>query len=189
MKERLLFPLQGTTLEFINESSDEDESEKKHGPKHGSPSNREFAMRQHPWNEKHHVDVEKNEQHGRDVPYSFNRKEAKDHGEGGVIVGAALAGRVLVIDDVISAGTSVRESISIIQQAGAETAGIAIALDRQERGIGELSASQEVNKEYGIPCTAIAGLDDLIRYLEMKSIEDIDLDAIQTYRSRYGTQT
>jgi orotate phosphoribosyltransferase len=121
--------------------------------------------------------------------YAFNRKEAKDHGEGGTIVGAPLSGKVLVIDDVISAGTSVRESISIIQSAGAVTAGIAIALDRQERGTGELSAAQEVNREYGIPCTAIAGLDDLIRYLEMKSIENIDLDAIQSYRSRYGTQT
>jgi orotate phosphoribosyltransferase len=127
-----------------------------------------------------------NEYQGRNVPYAFNRKEAKDHGEGGTIVGAPLAGKVLVIDDVISAGTSVRESISIIQSAGAETAGIAIALDRQERGAGELSAAQEVNREYGIPCTSIAGLDDLIRYLEMNSIENIDLIAIQNYRERYG---
>ena len=124
---------------------------------------------------------------GRNVPYAFNRKEVKDHGEGGTIVGAPLAGRVLVIDDVISAGTSVRESISLIQDAGAVAAGIAIALDRQERGTGELSAAQEVNREYGIPCTSIAGLDDLIRYLEMNSIENIDLEAIQKYRARYGT--
>ena len=129
-----------------------------------------------------------NEYQGRNVPYAFNRKEPKDHGEGGTIVGAPLSGKVLVVDDVISAGTSVRESISIIQQAGAETAGIAIALDRQERGTGELSAAQEVNREYGIPCTAIAGLDDLVRYLEMKSMNNIDLDAIQSYRERYGTQ-
>jgi orotate phosphoribosyltransferase len=129
-----------------------------------------------------------NEYQGRNVPYAFNRKEAKDHGEGGTIVGAPLAGKVLVIDDVISAGTSVRESISIIQAAGAKTAGIAIALDRQERGTGELSAAQQVYNEYGIPCTSIAGLDDLIRYLESKSIENINLNAIQKYRETYGTQ-
>ncbi|MBT8048418.1 MAG: orotate phosphoribosyltransferase [Xanthomonadales bacterium] len=130
-----------------------------------------------------------NEHHGFNVPYAFNRKEAKDHGEGGMLVGASLTGRVLIIDDVISAGTSVRESISIISAAGAETAGIAIALDRQERGSGELSAAQEVHSEYGIPCIAIAGLDDLIRFLESASIENIDLNAIQHYRNRYGTQT
>jgi len=126
--------------------------------------------------------------HGRNVPYAFNRKETKDHGEGGMIVGAALAGRVLIIDDVISAGTSVRESIAIIRAAGAETAGIAIALDRQERGSGELSAAQEVKSEYGIPCTAIAGLNDLIRYLELAAGDDIDINAIENYRKRYGTQ-
>ena len=125
---------------------------------------------------------------GRNIPYAFNRKEAKYHGEGGTIVGAPLAGKVLVIDDVISAGTSVRESISIIDSANATTAGIAIALDRQERGSGELSAAQQVQKEYGIPCIAIAGLDDLIAYLESKSIENLDLNAIEQYRERYGTQ-
>jgi orotate phosphoribosyltransferase len=128
-----------------------------------------------------------NEYHQRNVPYAFNRKEAKDHGEGGTIVGAPLCGKVLVIDDVISAGTSVRESISIIRSAGAETAGVVIALDRQERGSGELSAVQQVESEYGIPCTSIAGLDDLIRYLESKPIENMDLKAIQQYRERYGT--
>jgi orotate phosphoribosyltransferase len=125
--------------------------------------------------------------HGRNVPYAYNRKEAKDHGEGGTIVGAPLAGKVLIIDDVISAGTSVRESIGIIGAAGAEAAGIAIALDRQERGTGELSAAQEVKIEYGIPCTAIAGLDDLIKYLGSLASEKIDLNAIQHYRKRYGT--
>jgi orotate phosphoribosyltransferase len=125
--------------------------------------------------------------HGRNVPYAFNRKEAKDHGEGGTLVGATLRGKVLVIDDVISAGTSVRESISIIEAAGARTAGIAIALDRQERGSGELSAAQQVQSEYGIPCASIAGLDDLIRFLESNSIENMDLTAIQQYRRRYGT--
>jgi orotate phosphoribosyltransferase len=129
-----------------------------------------------------------NTYHGRNVPYAFNRKEDKDHGEGGAIVGAPLAGRVLVIDDVISAGTSVRESIGIIHAAGASTAGIAIALDRQERGRGNLSAAQEIQKEFGMPCTAIAGLDDLIRYLESAAVEGIDLNAIQQYRERYGTQ-
>jgi orotate phosphoribosyltransferase len=102
-------------------------------------------------------------------------------------VGAPLRGKVLVIDDVISAGTSVRESISIIKEAQAVTAGIAIALDRQERGTGELSAAQQVQSEYGIPCASIAGLDDLIRFLESKSIENIDLNAIQHYREKYGT--
>jgi len=130
-----------------------------------------------------------NELYGRNVSYAYSRKEAKDHGEGGTIVGAPLSGKVLVIDDVISAGTSVRESISIIQAAGATTAGIAIALDRQERGTGELSAAQQVNNEYGIPCTSIAGLDDLIQYLESKSIENMDLNAIVQYRETYGTQT
>lgn len=128
------------------------------------------------------------DRHGRSVPYAFNRKEAKDHGEGGMIVGAPLAGRVLVIDDVISAGTSVRESIAIIDAAGASTAGIAIALDRQERGSGERSAAQEVQHEYGVPCISIAGLDDLVGYLEQRSIEDLDLEAIKQYRKRYGTQ-
>ena len=126
--------------------------------------------------------------HGLNIPYAFNLKEAKDHGEGGMVVGAALKGRVLVIDDVISAGTSMRESIGIITAAGAKTAGITIALDRQERGSGKLSAAQEVQAEYGVPCISIAGLDDLIRYLESNDETGIDIDAIQTYRDRYGIQ-
>ena len=125
--------------------------------------------------------------HGRNLPYAYNRKEAKDHGEGGVMVGAPLAGRVLVIDDVISAGTAMRESLGIIGESGAQAAGIAIALDRQERGTGTRSAAQEVEAEYGIPCISIAGLDDLIGYLESKAAEGIDLNAIQQYRERYGT--
>jgi orotate phosphoribosyltransferase len=127
--------------------------------------------------------------HGRNVPYAYNRKEAKDHGEGGVIVGAPLAGRVLVVDDVISAGTSVRESIGIIRSAGAEPAGVAIALDRQERGSGELSAAQEVESEYGLPCCSIAGLDDLVSYLESSSVQGFDINAIESYRERYGIKT
>ena len=128
-----------------------------------------------------------NNTHGRNVPYAFNRKETKDHGEGGMIVGAPLAGRVLIIDDVISAGTSVRESIGIIACAGARPAGIAIALGRQERGRGELSAAQEVKQEFGIPCTASAGLDDLIHFLDKPGNDEIDLTAIQQYREDYGT--
>lgn len=126
--------------------------------------------------------------HGRNVAFAFNRKEAKDHGEGGSIVGAPLAGRVLIVDDVISAGTSARESVGIIRATGATAAGLAIALDRQERGSGELSAAQEVNKEYGIPCISIAGLDDLIRYLEARGEQHVDIGAIQAYRERYGTR-
>jgi orotate phosphoribosyltransferase len=126
--------------------------------------------------------------HRRNVPFAFNRKEAKDHGEGGSIVGAPLAGRVMIIDDVISAGTSVRESINTIRSAGAEPAGIAIALDRQERGSGSHSAAQEVNTEFGIPCISIAGLDDLIRHLAAQPQEKVDVQAIEHYRERYGSQ-
>ena len=126
--------------------------------------------------------------HGRNVPYAYNRKEAKDHGEGGSIVGARLQGRVLVVDDVISAGTSVRESIDILRAAGASLAGVAIALDRQERGSGDRSAAQEVQQEYGVPCIAIAGLDDLIHYLASAAVEGIDITAMEQYRNRYGTQ-
>jgi len=126
--------------------------------------------------------------HDRNVAFAFNRKEVKDHGEGGSIVGAALSGRVLIIDDVISAGTSVRESVGIIRSAGAQPAGIAIALDRQERGSGSRSAAQEVNAEYGIPCIAIAGLDDLIDHLADRPGVEVDMEAIQEYRKHYGSQ-
>jgi orotate phosphoribosyltransferase len=125
--------------------------------------------------------------HARNVRFAFNRKETKDHGEGGRIVGAPLAGRVLIIDDVISAGTSVRESVDIIRAAGAEPAGIAIALDRQERGAGERSAAQEIKQEFGIPCVAIAGLDDLIRHLGARPGAEVDVEAIEDYRKRYGS--
>ena len=122
----------------------------------------------------------------RNVPFAYNRKETKDHGEGGIVVGAPLRGRVLIIDDVISAGTSVRESIEMIRLAGAEPAGIAIALDRQERGQGELSASQEVQSEFGIPAVAIATLADLLDFLQKEQPGDIDIEAIKRYRSEYG---
>ena len=106
-----------------------------------------------------------NASHQRNIPFAYNRKEAKDHGEGGALVGAELKGNVLITDDVISAGTSVRESIEWIRQAHANPCGVAIALDRQERGQGEKSAAQEVTDEFGIPVIAIAGLDDLIEFL------------------------
>jgi len=125
-------------------------------------------------------------EHSRNVAFAYNRKEAKDHGEGGVIIGAPLQGRVLIIDDVISAGTSVRESIVMIRAAGAEPAGIAIALDRQERGRGERSAVQEVHSEFGIPCVSIATLADLLDYLQAKALGNIDIDAIRRYRDEYG---
>ena len=127
-----------------------------------------------------------NTSHRQNIPFAYNRKEAKDHGEGGSLVGADLKGNVLITDDVISAGTSVRESIEWIQQAGANPCGVAIALDRQERGNGEKSAAQEVTDEFGIPVIAIAGLDDLIEFLESQSVTDIDIEAIRRYRNTYG---
>lgn len=126
--------------------------------------------------------------HGRDVPYAFNRKEAKAHGEGGSIVGAPLQGRVLIIDDVITAGTAVRESMDIIRAAGASPAGVVIALDRQERGTGELSAIQEVEKEYGIPVTSIASLASLLEYLGDRPEQAQYLEAMKAYRARYGVE-
>ena len=123
---------------------------------------------------------------GRDVPFSYNRKEAKDHGEGGVIVGAPLKGRVLIIDDVISAGTSVRESVSIIRASGAEPRAVAIALDRMERGQGDLSAVQEVERTYGIPVVRVATLEDLITYLQSERSAQPHLSAVLAYRQRYG---
>ncbi len=125
---------------------------------------------------------------GRNVPYCFNRKEAKDHGEGGITVGAKLQGRVLIIDDVISAGTSVRESIDLIRAAGATPCGVVIALDRMERGQGELSAVQEVQRDYGIPVVSIAALDDLLGYLQGQSDLVQNLHAVQAYRDCYGVK-
>lgn len=123
---------------------------------------------------------------GRNVPYCFNRKEAKDHGEGGSTVGAKLHGRVLIIDDVISAGTSVRESIDLIRAAGATPCGVVIALDRMERGQGDLSAVQEVQRSYDIPVIAIATLDDLLNYLQNQPNMAQNLQAVRSYRERYG---
>jgi len=125
---------------------------------------------------------------GRNAPYCYNRKEAKDHGEGGMTIGAKLQGQVLIIDDVISAGTSVRESIGLIRAAGAEPCGVVIALDRMERGQGELSAVQEVQSNYGIPVISIATLDDLLGYLQDEAEMVQNLLATQTYRDKYGVK-
>jgi orotate phosphoribosyltransferase len=125
---------------------------------------------------------------GRNVPYSFNRKEAKDHGEGGTTVGAPLSGRVLIVDDVISAGTSVRESVELIRSVGAAPSAVVIALDRMERGQGEFSAAQEVEQSYGIPVVAIAALDDLLAYLRDRPEMVQNLEAVQSYRDCYGVK-
>lgn len=127
---------------------------------------------------------------GRNVPFAFNRKEAKDHGEGGLIVGAPLAGRVLIVDDVISAGTSVRESVTMIRDAGAIPAAVVISLDRQEKGLKELSAAQEVSEQHGIPVVPVATLADIVAWLTEKNAangsEDDKLAKIAAYRAQYG---
>jgi len=123
---------------------------------------------------------------GRNVRYSFNRKEEKDHGEGGSVIGAPLAGKVLIVDDVISAGTSVRESVNLIRASGAVLCGVAIALDRMERGSGNMSAVQEVGESYNVPVISIATLDDLVRYLESDPRHAQDLVAVGRYRKLYG---
>jgi orotate phosphoribosyltransferase len=131
------------------------------------------------------------EQHGRNVPYAFNRKEAKDHGEGGNIIGAPLRGRVLVIDDVVTAGTAVRESLALIREQGAQPAGVVFALDRQERGQGDLSATQEIEREHGIRTVSVVTLADLIEALSrpaggLAAISDDQLTLLKAYRQRYG---
>lgn len=125
-------------------------------------------------------------QQGRNLPYAYNRKEAKDHGEGGTLVGAPLHGRVLIVDDVISAGTSVRESVEMIRSAGATPCGVVIALDRMERGSGELSAVQEVERDYGIPVIAVATLDDLLAFLAGRAELGTNAAAVTAYRKEYG---
>jgi len=124
--------------------------------------------------------------HGIDKPYAFNRKEAKDHGEGGLIVGAELDGNVLIVDDVITAGTAIREAVDIIKAEGANTSAVLIALDRQEKGMSELSAIQEVNRDYGIDVFSIITMADLIEYLEGDASFGGYLDAMREYRSEYG---
>ncbi|SHM23727.1 orotate phosphoribosyltransferase [Vreelandella subglaciescola] len=126
--------------------------------------------------------------HDRDMPYAFNRKEAKTHGEGGSIVGAPLAGGIFIIDDVITAGTAVREVMDIIEQHKAHAAGVIIALDRQERGQGEKSAIQEVQDSYGMPVVSIVTLDQVLAYLEEHAGPEMQphAEAIRAYRARYG---
>ncbi|MDP5292852.1 orotate phosphoribosyltransferase [Oceanimonas sp. CHS3-5] len=126
------------------------------------------------------------EVHDQDVPYCFNRKEAKDHGEGGNLVGSPLAGRIMLVDDVITAGTAIRESMDIIQANGAELAGVLIALDRQEKGKGELSAIQEVERDYNAQVTAIITLGDLIEYLSEQPDMAEHLERVRAYREQYG---
>ena len=125
-------------------------------------------------------------EHGRDLPWAFNRKEAKDHGEGGNIVGAPLQGRVLIVDDVITAGTAIRESVDIIRVAGAEPVAVAIALDREERGRGERSAIQEVEAEFGLQVIRAARLTDLIAMLDAEGSDPERLAALRAYRDEYG---
>jgi orotate phosphoribosyltransferase len=132
-------------------------------------------------------------EHGRSVPYAFNRKEAKDHGEGGLVVGAPLNGRVLIVDDVITAGTAVRESLEIIRGAGAQAAGVVLALDRQERGRGASSAVQELEQQQGLQCVSIVTLTDLIEALSRPSagparISAEQLAALRAYQQRYGAK-
>lgn len=131
------------------------------------------------------------EHHGRNVPFSFNRKEAKDHGEGGKLVGAPLRGRVVIVDDVITAGTAIRESLDIIRGAGAEPVAVALALDRQERGQGARSAVQELEAEYGLRCVSVVTLAALIEALSGSArgparISEDQLTALKAYRERYG---
>ncbi|MDX1369706.1 orotate phosphoribosyltransferase [Pseudomonas sp.] len=126
------------------------------------------------------------EHHQRDVPWCFNRKEAKDHGEGGSLVGAPLAGKVLIVDDVITAGTAIREVMQIIQAQGAQAAGVLIALNRQERGQGELSAIQEVERDFGMPVVSIVSLELVLEYLADDAELKQYLPAVQAYRAEYG---
>ncbi|WP_394153134.1 orotate phosphoribosyltransferase [Vibrio maritimus] len=125
--------------------------------------------------------------HDIDTPYCFNRKEAKDHGEGGNLVGSALEGRIMLVDDVITAGTAIRESMEIIKANGADLAGVLVAIDRQEKGKGELSAIQEVERDFGCAVISIVSLTDLITYLEEKGGGNAEhLEAVKAYRASYG---
>jgi len=127
--------------------------------------------------------------YGRDVPVAFNRKEAKTHGEGGTLIGAPLAGRVLIVDDVITAGTAIRESVAIIEAGGATPAGVLIALDRQERGQGELSAALEVEREFSVPVIAIARLHELLAFAEERAELRAVRAALEAYRLEYGVSS
>ncbi len=124
--------------------------------------------------------------HDIDTPYCFNRKEAKDHGEGGNLVGSALEGRIMLVDDVITAGTAIRESMEIIQANGADLAGVLVAIDRQEKGKGGLSAIQEVERDFGCAIISIVSLTDLVTFLEEKGTDKEHLEAVKAYRAEYG---
>ena len=124
--------------------------------------------------------------HDVDTPYCFNRKEAKDHGEGGNLVGSALEGRIMLVDDVITAGTAIRESMEIIQANGADLAGVLVAIDRQEKGKGDLSAIQEVERDFGCAIISIVSLTDLVTFLEEKGTAPEHLEAVKAYRAEYG---
>ncbi len=124
--------------------------------------------------------------HDVDTPYCFNRKEAKDHGEGGNLVGSKLEGRVMLVDDVITAGTAIRESMELIQANNADLAGVLVAIDRQEKGKGELSAIQEVERDFGCAVISIVSLTDLITYLEQQGGNAEHLEAVKAYRAQYG---
>ncbi|UFN69774.1 orotate phosphoribosyltransferase [Vibrio alginolyticus] len=124
--------------------------------------------------------------HDVDTPYCFNRKEAKDHGEGGNLVGFALEGRIMLVDDVITAGTAIRESMEIIKANGADLAGVLVAIDRQEKGKGELSAIQEVERDFGCAIISIVSLTDLVTFLEEKGTDKEHLEAVKAYRAEYG---
>jgi orotate phosphoribosyltransferase len=126
------------------------------------------------------------EHHGIDAPYCFNRKEAKVHGEGGTMVGAPLEGKVLIIDDVITAGTAIREVMSIVEQVGADAAGVVVGLDRKERGKSDQSAIQEVQQQFNIPVMSIIDIDDILQYLEAKSDHSYLIAEIGKYRRQYG---
>lgn len=126
------------------------------------------------------------EHHDRDLPWCFNRKEAKAHGEGGSLVGSPLAGNVLIIDDVITAGTAIREVMQIIKDQGATAAGVLIALNRQERGNGELSAIQEVERDFGIPVVSIVSLNQVLEFLADDAQLKQHLPAVEAYRAQYG---
>ncbi|ANP75017.1 orotate phosphoribosyltransferase [Vibrio crassostreae] len=124
--------------------------------------------------------------HDVDTPYCFNRKEAKNHGEGGNLVGSALEGRIMLVDDVITAGTAIRESMEIIQANGADLAGVLVAIDRQEKGKGELSAIQEVERDFGCAIISIVSLTDLVTFLEEKGTDAAHLESVKAYRAQYG---
>ncbi len=128
------------------------------------------------------------EHFGRDLPYCFNRKESKDHGEGGSVIGAALNGRVLIVDDVVSAGTSVRESLSIISDAGARAVGLVVSVDRQERGPDQRSAIQAIQEDLGLRVISIVSLDDLVAFLQTDAARAGDLERVRAYRQQYGAR-